>query len=152
MIVVTEATAKEMDKACDPSNSGKAVEAFRELYSTADTLYCVNSATGCECYVNATSAHLTGAGYVLVNTSDTVTKVQECTAHLSQAYANYGISFDDIGELTKFLDHFGDIEKEYKCSGICTIKNRYYFSDINLGAPTSTCFDNIKNDPSHQII
>lgn len=135
-----------MDKACDPTNTdtSDAVEAFRELYSTADTIYCVNPSGGCECYMNST--RLTGTGYTLVNSSSTVTKVQECTAHLSAAYASYGISFDDIGELTEYLDHFGSIEREYTCSGICTVKNRYYFSDINIGAPTSTCFDNIKDD------
>lgn len=140
IIVVTGVVADEMDKACANPDTSDIAQAFNELYSSVDPYYCVASA--CTCY---STLHV-GAGYSAVNTSSTITKVQQCTDHLEQAYANYGISFDDLGEIQEYLDHFGTIEKEYSCSGICLIKNRYYFSDINNGIPTKLCFDSIKND------
>lgn len=146
LIVLTTAIADEMDTACDPTSNGDVVEAFRELYSTANTIYCVNSATGCECYSNGTNPSATGVGYTAVNSSSTVVNVQSCSDHLEQAYANYGIDFDSTSELAEYLGHFGNIEKEFSCSGICTLQNRYYFSDINNGVPSKTCFDVIKDD------
>ncbi|CAI2380281.1 unnamed protein product [Moneuplotes crassus] len=144
LIVGTELIVKEMDKACEDPNAGGISESFRELYASADTIYCINGITGCECYVNST--RLVGPGYTMVNSSSTVIRVQQCTAHLEEAYADYGVSFDDLNAIMEYLTYFGDIEREYKCSGICTFKNKYYFSDINIGAPEKTCFDVIRDD------
>ena len=145
LIVVTNMVAEEMDVACDPTNtSGNSIsEAFNELYTSADSIYCVAS-NGCVCYES--SGRLVGGGYTVTNSSSTVTNVQGCTTYLESAYADYGVSFDDINAIVEYLDYFGEIERDYKCSGICTIKTKYYFSDINIGAPAKTCFDAIRND------
>eukprot|EP00343_Euplotes_focardii_P001281 CAMPEP_0205804404 /NCGR_PEP_ID=MMETSP0205-20121125/7319_1 /ASSEMBLY_ACC=CAM_ASM_000278 /TAXON_ID=36767 /ORGANISM="Euplotes focardii, Strain TN1" /LENGTH=206 /DNA_ID=CAMNT_0053073971 /DNA_START=289 /DNA_END=909 /DNA_ORIENTATION=+ len=143
IIIGTGIIAEEMDKACANPDTSAIAEAFNELYGTADDIYCITGSTGCLCYVSDPTRVATG--YVAVNTSSTVTKVQECTDHLESAYASYGISFDDIGEIVKYLDYFGEIEKEYTCSGICTQLPKYYFSDINIGIPSKICFDSIKD-------
>lgn len=143
LIVVTNMVAEEMDKACGTSASSDDIaEAFNELYTTADTIYCVAS-NGCICY---DSDRATGGGFSSTETSSTVVKVQECTAYLESAYADYGVSFDDINDIIEYLDYFGEIEQDYSCSGICLQKSYYYFSDINKGDPSKTCFDAIKND------
>jgi len=144
LIVITSIVADEMETACDSTSENSISESFRELYTNSDSFYCVSSISGCECYVNST--RLSGTGYTMVNSSSTVTKVQQCTSYLESAYADYGVDFSDINDIIEYLDYFGEIEKDYKCSGMCTIKNKYYFSDINIGAPEKTCFDVIKDD------
>ena len=131
-----------MDKACANPDESDITKAFNELYSTADTIYC-KASNGWVCF---SEIHPVAAGYTNVNSSSTVTKVQECTQYLEDTFKNYGISFDDLGALTEYLDHFGSIESEFKCSGICIVRTQYYFSNINNGIPTKTCFDSIKND------
>lgn len=146
LLILTTNIGDALDKACDPTENGDVVEAFRELYVSANTIYCVSSSTGCECYSDGSNPNAAGVGYTAINSSSTVVNVQSCTDHLEQAYANYGIDFDSTSDLAEFLGHFGTIEKEFKCSGICTLQNRYYFSDINIGVPEKTCIDVIKDE------
>ena len=120
-----------MDKACTNPDESDIAKAFSELYTRTDTIYWRTAPTGCPCYI-ASPPNPTDVGftYISTNSSDAVTKVQQCTDNLEQIFADYGIEFDDIGELTEYLDHFGNIESEFKCSGICTKRVKYYFSDI----------------------
>lgn len=125
-------------------------EAFSKLYSSADSIYCVSTSYGCTCQtlapVTSTRSSST-ASYITSRTTGTgiVTKVQSCTTYLKNAYANYGISFDDIDAISTYLDYFGEIESKYTCSGMCTMLPVYYFSNSNAGVPTDKCKDSIKN-------
>lgn len=142
LIVATSLIADEMEKACGTDASSSDIsQSFNELYTNADSFYCVAS-NGCVCY----STTIVGAGYTSTNSSSTVTNVQQCTSYLEAAYADYGISFDDISSLQEYLGYFGDIEEQFDCSGICTLQAKYYFSDINNGVPGKLCFDSIKDD------
>jgi hypothetical protein len=140
-IVATTIIASAMDDACAADSDSSISESFRELYSSADTFYCVAS-NGCVCY---STLHV-GPGFSATNTSSTVTNAQGCTSFLETAYADYGIDFDGEGGISEYLGYFGDIEKDFKCSGMCDLKPKYYFSDINNGIPVKVCLDSIKND------
>ncbi|CAI2363548.1 unnamed protein product [Moneuplotes crassus] len=144
LIVVTGMIAEEIDKVCVDSGSSSISESFKDLYDKADNIYCVNSAAGCECYVNST--RLSGSGYTMVNSSSTVIRVQQCSDHLEEAYEGYNVDFEDSSEIEEYLGYFGEIEKDYKCSGMCSLNDKYYFSDINIGAPEKRCIDAIRND------
>lgn len=133
--------------ACN-GGSGDIAEAFNELYSNADSLYCVSSASGCVCnpitHVVDPSAQRTS--YVTTGGVGAINNVQGCTAHLAAAYADYGIDFDDISEITEYLDYFGDIEDHYDCSGICNLQGVFYFHDVTAGGPGGKCETKIKDE------
>lgn len=143
LFIASGKVVAEMDKACGPNGSNSIAKSFNELYTNADTIYCKTSG-GCVCY-SSDPALVNGGTIVGTETSSTVIKVQEWITYLEAAFANYGISFSGIGEIQKYLDYFGEIEKAYKCSGICTVKAIYYFSSIGNGIPKSNCFSSIRN-------
>lgn len=143
LLVTATKITDEMDASCaaNASSSGGISQSFNELYSSADSFYCVAS-NGCTCY----STTIVGAGYSSTNSSTTIVNVQGCTDYLEDAYADYGVSFKDVVALKEYLAYFGEIESQFSCSGICYLKTKYYFSDINNGVPEKICFDSIKND------
>jgi hypothetical protein len=141
IIAATTVIASAMEDTCDPTSSSTVSDAFTELYTNADTFYCV-AVNGCECY----STSIVGVGYTTVNSTATVTNAQGCTAYLETAYADYGIDFDGEGGISEYLGYFGDIESDFKCSGMCTLRTKYYFSDINNGTPEKVCLESIKDD------
>ena len=116
---------------------------MNELYSTSDSFYCVAPPSGCSCYLSHNAGTSPRSYY---STSPTIYNVQDCTAYLAAAYANYGVSFDDINEIIEYLDYFGEIEDEYNCSGICSMLNVYYFSNSNNGQPEKKCQAAITDD------
>ncbi len=120
----------QLEELCSSNNTdGEFQQALNELYSRSDSFYCN---TNCGCYVGPT-VYVTGK----INSShiDTTlnTNVQDCRTFLEAAYAGYNIDFDDIDDIIKYLDLFGEIEKEYECSGICTTQTVYYFGDASKG-------------------
>jgi len=76
LVIVTTKMGDSMTKACNSSDTGDVVEAFRELYTTADSFYCRTGGSGCECYSNGTNPYATGLGYTNVNSSSTVVNSQ----------------------------------------------------------------------------
>ena len=72
--------------------------------------------------------------------------MQGCTDSLVPVFSNYELNLDTVEDATKFLDLFGDIESDYKCSGICAHQGVYYFSSITAGEPEIDCTDKIKHD------
>ena len=44
----------------------------------------------------------------------------------------------------EFLDFMGEVEKDNSCSGFCTKKDMYYFSDLSSGTPDQACADAFK--------
>lgn len=154
ILVIEKIFYDEMDKICNGTSSVSSIkDAFSKLYTSADTIYCVNSAsTGCLCYTKLAIAGTYGTKTYYTSQTSTlsgytvVTKVQSCTSYLSNAYASYGISFDDINALSEYLDYFGEIESSYSCSGFCSALPVFYFSDSYTTVPTKACKDSIKDD------
>lgn len=44
-----------------------------------------------------------------------------------------------VAKMQRFMNFLGKIEEDNKCSGVCTQKNLYYFSDVSMGVPTTNC-------------
>ena len=142
-----------IDEACDGKTSSLA-KTFRELYSSADSIYWVPAAnSGCECEM---PSHVISTNYFRSNYTTTasggITKVQECTQYLVSAYDGYEIDLDTVDDVTKLLDLYGEIEKEYKCSGIWYQQAVYYFYSITAGEPTIQCTNKLKEDQFRDII
>jgi hypothetical protein len=137
--IVTEITY-QVDIACQDgaSSIGGISQSLNELYTSADSFYCVAS-NGCTWY----STTMVGAGYTSANSSTAIINVQGCTEYLEDAYADYGVKFDNVAALQEYLDYFGEIESQSNCSGICVLQTKYYFSDINAGVPETKCFGSI---------
>lgn len=156
IILVIAGTYAEngLNDACN-GGTGKIADAFNELYSTSDTIYCVASATpGCEC---ATFTHTpSGLGYraeaSYIRSGTTTYNVQDCTTYLESAFASYGIDLSSLNDIISYLDFFGEIEKGYKCSGICNYYSVYYFWDNRKGAPDSACYSNIRDKMIKRLI
>uniref|UniRef100_A0A7S3JFY2 Tetraspanin family protein n=1 Tax=Euplotes harpa TaxID=151035 RepID=A0A7S3JFY2_9SPIT len=137
--------ADEFDKVCSSNNADNDFQkAVNELYTRADSFYCAS--LGCVCY--ATYVATGDRVYVTspIKTSSTVVQVQECSTYLQNAYKNYGIDFSDINQIITYLNYFGEIESAYSCSGICTKKGIYYFSDCSTKQPTKKCQSAITED------
>jgi hypothetical protein len=117
------------------------------LYSSADTIFCKSIPNGCVCYLtHIPPLSSTNITYSPIELSTTVKSVQECRDYISNAYANYNIDFESTSELIEYLDYFGDIERDYECSGICDKKEVYYFSDSSNGEPPKGCKNSIKEN------
>jgi len=74
LFVASGKVVTEMDKACGPNGSNSIAQAFNQLYTTADTIYC-KTTLGCLCY--SSDPTLIRAGIVGTQSSSTVNKVQE---------------------------------------------------------------------------
>ena len=150
LIVIAGLFESGIDDACNNGTSSIA-EAFNELYSTSDSIYCVNSLTACVC------EPLTHTPVGANRTYDTaltggISNVQGCSAELERTFASYGVSFDSLSDIVEYLDLFGDIEKEYECSGICNKQAVYYFYSVSAGEPKNECTDKIKTELIDGII
>lgn len=44
------------------------------------------------------------------------------------------------------MDKVGEVEKKFKCSGICSQQSIYYFSDVNMGAPEKRCLEALSGE------
>lgn len=75
-----------------------------------------------------------------------VTNVQGCKEKLEAAYTNYVIPFDSLDDLVRFLNYFGELEDKYDCSGVCTYKPVYYFSNSGDGFPDRKCEIPLRED------
>jgi hypothetical protein len=154
IMMISEQTKSDLTEQCNSSNSDSDFQkAVENLYSSADTFYCIATPTGCPCQVS----HVVTGGdrtYITspIETPFTVTNVQECRDFLQENYGEYVVDFDSTDEIVEYLDLFGKIEDSYSCSGICTIKPVYYFSDSTDGEPEKKCEDSIKNDVLDGII
>lgn len=155
VIVISEHVATAVEEACSEGGSGSIKESMAELYSTADEIYCIGGGdfvTGCPCITS--DGHLLGnkvlgSDYYTSEdtaTDDAVTNVQQCKDDLEETFAEYGIEFDDLDGLVEYLDHFGTIEEEYECSGICNKQDKYYYWDSTQGEPPKRCEEPIRED------
>ena len=152
LIVVADVFKSGLEDSCS-GGSGSIAEAFNELYSTSDNIYCKTNTTGCTCEPLA-------AGHVIDPTSPRtsyittggISNVQGCSAQLRTTFESYGVEFSGTSEIVEYLDLFGDIEKEYKCSGICTKQGVYYFYDIAGGNPETECTEKIKSELIEGVI
>ena len=149
LIAIALVSSDELEKLCSDNNSDSDFQqALNDIYDNADEIFCVNRAFGCVCdtgtYIPPTKLPGSYANGDVV--SGTVKKVQECTEHLEEAYADYNIDFDDINDIIEYLNYFGEIETDYECSGVCTRRVVYYFSDSSKGAPPDRCYESIDED------
>lgn len=125
ILIFSAVIANEIDETCTIiSHETGYVKRLETVYSNAATVFCTSS---CPCYYGSTYYSS------LYSSSSGNKKVQECDQYLMSAYSNYDVVFDDVGHLKRYLDNFGKIEQEYKCSGICSSKLIYYFSDSSSG-------------------
>lgn len=132
LIAIAIVSSDQLDEACSSTNSdGDFQKALRELYSRADAFYCTQA--DCTWYVGTYTPGPSRTAITPTNTTTSVDNVQGCQARLTAAYADYGVDFSDINDIIEYLDYFGDVEKEYKCSGICTKQDIYYFSVASAG-------------------
>lgn len=148
LVYVAGLMSDGLEEACNGGESDIA-KVFKELYDTIDEFYCYsNSLIGCECS-DLADGHVIVVdrvpGYDTSPSSD-AKNAQDCVDYLEDAFDGYEIDFDSVKDIVGFLDYFGDIEQSYGCSGICSPKEVYYFSDISSGRPSGSCFDNIQND------
>lgn len=146
LIIGGSVTKDSLDDLWDNNDTDNGIQqAFGELYSSADTIYCKAAPYNCVWYVThpVLAANITTSPIEL---STTIRNVQQCKDGLSEAYKDYNIDFDDVGELSDYLDYFGDIEEEYEWSGVCEQKEVYYFWDSAAGKPGKGCKDSIKDD------
>ena len=147
LIAAGKLAANYLDELWSSGNSSNTIQkSLSELYSKADSIYCVasNGCTWYATYVAPTSPRT----YVMtaISSSSTVTSVQGCKSYLQTAYKDYGISFSDIDAIIKYLNYFGEIEKGYTCSGVWTMMPIYYFSDCSTTKPSKKCQDSIRDD------
>ncbi len=49
-----------------------------------------------------------------------------------------------MNKLKDVYGYLGDVEEEFDCSGVCTKKGIYYFSDVTRGQPTDSCKASLK--------
>lgn len=142
-----------LDEACAGDESGEGAQAtfkniITNVYSKADAFFCDNTLCPCQ----GSHAEFLAAG----KTYDPAGKIkaQDCDGdHLIDLYNQlgldniYSVSNDDEkkDKVVGLIDYFGKIESEFECSGVCTKKDWYYFSDITKGLPPNSCKDDIKN-------
>ncbi|CAI2387239.1 unnamed protein product [Moneuplotes crassus] len=132
--------ANKVDETCKFTGSSDSLAIRLEnVYPDAAAVFCTSS---CPCYIGS-SSYSSGMTYATTSSSGNK-KVQECDKYLMDAYANYEIDFNDVEELKRYLGYYGQIEQEYKCSGICAQRAIYYFSDSSSGVPDKSCLDGIK--------
>lgn len=119
----------QLEELCDSNNQDSDFQsALSELYSRCDSFYCTSD---CPCYIGSTF-FFTGRTHATTNSGDN-TNVQACRQFIEQAYSGYSIDFSDLDDIITYLNFFGEIEKEYSCSGICVQQSVYYFGDASLG-------------------
>ena len=132
------------------SNSDDFQKAMNDLYESAYTVYWRSSPVVCTCNLGTYVPNLSDGNRQDAYDTDIVngvTKLQQCsTASIQTAYGNYTVSADDIGDFLEYLDYFGDIEDEYKCSGVCNYEVVYYFSNTLNGRPEKECYVSIKDE------
>lgn len=123
-------------------------KAMDELYFYADTIYCRAPPTGW--FWELTHSPGTDPRIYLTsptpNLIENVNNVQGCRDLLEATYTNYVVDFDDLDQLVEFLNHFGELEKDYDCSGVCEYKPVFYFYDSAKGFPERKCEDPIAYD------
>jgi uncharacterized membrane protein (Fun14 family) len=147
ILVVIAGYAKDAltDACADPD--GDLSEAFSSLYSTADSFYCVQD-SGFDCRCEPVTFDTTdgqrSAAYEQV--SGGITKVQQCTDQILDAFSDYAIDLSSITDAVEYFDYFGDIEDGYSCSGICLYEAVYYYHSFTAGKPKKACLSNIKSD------
>ncbi|CAI2365886.1 unnamed protein product [Moneuplotes crassus] len=142
LMIIGIGLSDQLEELCSSNNSDSDFQqAMNELYSRSDSFYCT---VQCPCYIGSTF-YYTGKTVATLNPSDN-TNVQDCKAYIEAAYADYNIDFSDLEEIIEYLDYFGEIEKEYKCSGICTLQKVYYFGDSSRGEPPKACKDPINDE------
>ena len=131
-----------MVEACtDPSLNGNRAEAFAFTYSTADEIFCRDTSTGCPCDITHAATNgttRTAAGYI-TSPAPLITQTQDCTDHLFDAYEDFEVPMESFENVVEYLDNFGQIERNHKCSGICDYQAVYYFSDTLEGHPEKSC-------------
>ena len=145
LLVIVSMSVSELEDLCSITPTGDKSDfqkAMDELYSSADSVYCVTAAAGCYCQISHSTAGARRT-YSTSGSGSQVTNVQGCASSLATAYANYNVCDGDTSCLTEYFDYFGEIEDEYTCSGICTHEAVYYFYNSNAGAPTQRCMDPI---------
>lgn len=154
LIIGSNYAIDQINEVCDGGDEDSTIaEVFSSLYETADTIFCVTTSSGCVCYLSHVPVGGERAsGTYISSPSPTVNNVQECSAFIESAFAEYGIDFDGVSEIQEYLDYFGDIEDAYSCSGICTYQSIYYFSDSNGGAPDKECKKSITDDVLTDIV
>lgn len=130
LISIAVISSNKLDELCSSVNSNSDIQkAMKELYLRADTFYC---AASWGCYIGPVN-WVNGKTNASTTDSSLNTNVQGCKAQIEAAYANYGVSFNDINDIITYLDLFGKIESEYSCSGIWIKQTVYYFSDSSKG-------------------
>jgi hypothetical protein len=145
IIVIAKMAAQELDDLCASGDtSSDLAKSLNELYTKSDTFYCVAPATGCTCFVTHTPGD--GGSYSTTETASTVRNVQGCSDKILAAFASFNVDFSDLTEAIEYFDYFGEIEEKYSCSGICTVKPKYYFYDSSKGQPSKRCKDSIKDE------
>ena len=141
-----------LDEACR-GDSTSIAKTFNELYSRSDNIYCVSNSTGCLCEIFNHTINPDSPRTIYDTTiSGGISNVQGCSAELERAFARYEVAFDSLSDIVKYLDFFGEIEKEYKCSGMCTKQGVYYFDNIAAGEPQNECIEKIKSELIEGVI
>lgn len=160
-VIVLQMTLKEVfSAACGDSSwsfTGKLSDArdyIENMYDTADSFYCESV---CPCAADWPSFPSSK-----VTSSTGVVNVLGCESYIEDYYNDSGANLvfgdynnDNYAKFEKYAEYFAKIEKRYKCSGMCTAKEYYYFWDVNNGnewgsgtdddAPSDACVDSIKN-------
>jgi len=139
VITIAEEAIRDIDYLCDnESTESGLAEALDEIYTIPSVFYCEAPSDGCTCYVTHVPSDNVSKSYSLVQTSSTVTNVQGCSAYIMESFKDYDVEFSDIQDAIEYLDYFGEIEKEYKCSGICTAQSTYFYYDSSKGQPPAS--------------
>jgi hypothetical protein len=149
LIAIALVSSDELEKLCSSENTDSEFQkALNDIYDNADEIFCVPGAFGCVCDTgNYAPPSKLPTGYANGDiVPGTIKKVQECTDHLEEAYSDYNIDFEDINDIIVYLNYFGEIETDYECSGVCTKRDVYYFSDSSMGAPPDRCYESIDED------
>jgi len=145
MIVIASNFANEIEAACTTPNSNFSRD-LASIYTISSAYYCVTG-LGCQWYVGPNYlTHDKGLGATNLKTSHSVTNTQEWSAFYSRAISVYGITFSTPEDTIDFLNYFGEIEKDFNCSGICNKETVFYFSDSSKGAPSKSCRGPIEED------
>jgi hypothetical protein len=118
---------------------------LRDMYTDVDKYYCVNTG-GCYCRTPKSVSNSTRTYYTTTSatSSTVVTKFQDCTSYVSDAFKSGSYAGYSVSTIIKILNLFGDLEQSYSCSGVCTPLPVYYFSDSYSSFPTTFCFESYK--------
>ncbi len=113
---------------CSQTNSSGLANSLQRAYpTTLATSFC---SSDCPCKASSASFPLTAEyGSAVFNQSTGASEVTKCPKSL----------FGSDGPSSAARGFLGNLERRFRCSGLCAREKWFYFSDVAMGQPLYAC-------------